>query len=101
MLVDRRPLPARFLILGSASGALWRQSPEIDLLHRRKSKLYGVECKHVDALRLAPSIRNALVDFGLERVAIVHSGARRYALAEHVDQRVPKKLLVENGAPTA
>src|SRR3970040_317849 len=46
------------------------QGAEIDLLLRRRGKLYGVECKRVDAPRVTPSIRIALDDLGLDGVAL-------------------------------
>ena len=46
------------------------QGAEIDLILRRGDRLFGVECKRADAPRLTPSIRIALDDLGLERVAV-------------------------------
>lgn len=67
--------------------AFWatHQGAEIDLVLRRGAKLYGVECKRVDAPTMTPSIRHALVDLGLDRVAVVYPGARRYTIAERVE----------------
>jgi hypothetical protein len=78
--------------------AFWatHQGAEIDLLLQRKAKLFGVECKRVDAPRLTPSIRIALEDLKLERVAIVYPGSRRYALADRVEV-VPLSELAEPG----
>ena len=61
------------------------QGAEIDLILRRGGDLYGVECKFADAPRMTPSIRHALVDLGLVRVAVVYPGEQRYALAERVE----------------
>ena len=72
------------------------QGAEIDLLLRRRGKLYGVECKRVDAPRVTPSIRIALDNLGLERVAIVYPGTRRFALADRVEA-VPLAALAEPG----
>ena len=72
------------------------QGAEIDLVLRHRGKLFGVECKRVDAPRLTPSIRIALDDLALERVAVVYPGARRYALAERVEA-VPLAALAEPG----
>ena len=47
--------------------------------------LLGVECKRVDAPRLTPSMRMALEDLKLERIAVVYPGTRRYRLAERVE----------------
>ena len=61
------------------------QGAEIDLLLRRGGELYGVECKLADAPRITPSIRNALTDVGLTRIAILYPGAQRYRLSDRVE----------------
>jgi predicted AAA+ superfamily ATPase len=78
--------------------AFWatHQGAEIDLVLRRGDRLFGVEVKRADAPRISPSIRIALQDLGLERVAIVHPGERRYALSEVVEA-VPLAALAEPG----
>jgi len=78
--------------------AFWatHQGAEIDLLLRRQGKLFGVECKRVDAPRLTPSIRIALADLGLERVAVVYPGSKRYALSDRVEA-VPLATLAQPG----
>lgn len=78
--------------------AFWatHQGAEIDLLLRRRGKLFGVECKRVDAPRLTPSIRIALDDLGLERVAVVYPGTKRYVIADRVEA-VPLNALAEPG----
>jgi uncharacterized protein len=73
------------------------QGAEIDLLLRRGDRLFGVECKRADAPRSTPSIRNALVDLGLERVAVIYPGAKRYPLGESVEA-MPLKALAVPGA---
>ena len=79
--------------------AFWatHQGAEIDLLLRRRGKLYGVECKRVDAPGMTPSIRTALEDLGLERVAVLYPGPRRYPIAERVEA-VPLSTLAKPGA---
>jgi len=72
------------------------QGAEIDLLLRRGDRFLGVECKRADAPRLTPSVRIALADLGLDRVAVVYPGARRYALADRVEA-VPQEALAEPG----
>ena len=54
----------------------------------QRGKLFGVEIKRTDTPKLTPSIRDALQDLKLERVAIVHPGAKRYPLDKRV-QAVP------------
>ena len=61
------------------------QGAEIDLMLRRGDRLFGIECKRADAPRMTPSIRVALEDLGLERVAVVYPGDRRYPLADKVE----------------
>lgn len=72
------------------------QGAEIDLLLRRGDRLLGVECKRADAPRSTSSIHHALADLGLERVAVVYPGHRRYALGERVEA-VPLADLAEPG----
>lgn len=78
--------------------AFWatHQGAEIDLVLQRQGKLFGVECKRVDAPRMTPSIRVALADLGLERVAIVYPGSKRYAIGDRVEA-VPLTTLAEPG----
>jgi len=78
--------------------AFWatHQGAEIDLILRRGERLFGVECKRADVPRLTPSIRIAMDDLGLERVAVVHPGDRRYPLADRVEA-VPLADLAATG----
>ncbi len=79
--------------------AFWgtHQGAEIDLVLRRGDRLLGVECKRADSPRVTASIRIALDDLGLERVAVVHPGERRYPLADRVEA-VPIAALSAPGA---
>jgi len=61
------------------------QGAEIDLILRRGERLFGVEVKRADAPRTTPSVRIALSDLGLERVAVVYPGTRRFPLADQVE----------------
>ncbi len=72
------------------------QGVEIDLLLQRRGKLFGVECKRVDAPRMTPSMRIALDDLGLERIAVIYPGTRRYPLADRVEA-VPLATLATPG----
>lgn len=58
---------------------------EIDLVLRVQGRLLGVECKRTDAPRMTASIQHALHDLGLERVAVVYPGVRRYPIASGVE----------------
>lgn len=72
------------------------QGAEIDLILRRGDRLLGVELKRADAPRLTPSIRIAMEDLGLERVAVVYPGAQRFALSDRVEA-IPLETLDEPG----
>ena len=72
------------------------QGAEIDLILSRGGRLLGVECKRTDAPKMTPSIRIALADLGLDRVAVVYPGERRYPLADRVEA-VPVGELAEHG----
>jgi len=72
------------------------QGAEIDLLLRRGDRLLGVECKRADVPRLTPSIRIALQDLRLERVAVIYPGTKRYPLGDRVEA-VPLNTLAEPG----
>lgn len=72
------------------------QGAEVDLVLRRGDRLLGVECKRADAPKLTRSMRIALDDLGLERIAVLYPGDRRYPLAENVDV-VPLEQLAEPG----
>ena len=61
---------------------------EIDLVLVKSGRMFGVECKRVDAPRLTPSMRSALEDLKLEHIAVVYPGTRRYPLTDRV-QAVP------------
>jgi predicted AAA+ superfamily ATPase len=78
--------------------AFWatHQGAEIDLVLRNRGKLYGVECKRVDTPRITRSIRIALEDLALERVAVVYPGSKRFALSDRVEA-VPLESLAEPG----
>ena len=61
------------------------QGAEIDLVLKRGRSLLGIECKRADAPRMTPSIRSALEGLGLEQVAVVYPGTRRYPIIEGVE----------------
>jgi predicted AAA+ superfamily ATPase len=71
------------------------QKAEIDLVLRRGDHLLGIECKRADAPRMTPSIRIAMEDVGLERVAVIYPGTKRFPLADRVEA-VPLSALAEN-----
>ncbi|MGH8192473.1 MAG: ATP-binding protein [Rhodanobacteraceae bacterium] len=61
------------------------QGAEIDLVLRLNGAMYGVECKRTDVPRLTPSMRIALEDLGLARIAVVYPGDKRFTLAPKVE----------------
>jgi predicted AAA+ superfamily ATPase len=67
---------------------------EIDLVMVKAGRRLGVEYKREDAPRLTPSMRIALDDLKLERIAVVYPGVRRYSLHKRVNA-VPLKALVD------
>ena len=66
------------------------------MIPRRGGRLLGVECKCADAPRLTPSMKIALADLDLDRVAVLYPGERRYSLADRVEP-VPAGELAEHG----
>ena len=58
---------------------------------------YGIEVKFQDAPRLTHSMRIALEDPGLRRLAVLYPGDRRYTLERRVDV-VPLAELATRGA---
>jgi len=65
------------------------QGAEIDLI-----LLFGVECKRADAPRMTTSLRIATADLGLNRIAVLYPGQRRYALSDAVEV-LPLSALAE------
>lgn len=55
--------------------------------------MLGVECKRIDAPSLTPSLRIALEDLRLERIAVIYPGIERCPLAARVEA-VPLEALV-------
>ncbi|MHB1328948.1 MAG: ATP-binding protein [Gemmatimonadales bacterium] len=72
------------------------QGAEIDLLLRRGDRLLGVECKRADAPRVTPSMRTALEDLGLQQLAIIYPGTKRFPLADRIEA-VPLSILTQPG----
>lgn len=58
---------------------------EIDLVLRKDGRIFGVECKRVDAPRLTPSMRIALSDLDLEKIIVIYPGEKRYSLAKKIE----------------
>lgn len=58
---------------------------EIDLVFSKGGRLYGVECKRADAPAMTPSMKIALEDLKLERIAVIYPGEKRYSLHKKID----------------
>jgi predicted AAA+ superfamily ATPase len=56
------------------------QGAEIDLVLFKGGRMYGVEIKRQDAPAMTPSMRIALKDLKLERIAVIYPGQKRYEL---------------------
>jgi uncharacterized protein len=76
--VLRRARPDEAYFWATHSGA------ELDLLLLKNGKKYGVECKHVDAPKMTPSLAISLKDLKLEKITVIYPGERSYQLAERV-----------------
>src|SRR3989338_5764774 len=74
-------------ILGIDHPYFWatHQGAEIDLVFNKGGRMYGVEIKRADAPTMTPSMRIALEDLKLERIAVIYPGAKRYAIHDKVD----------------
>lgn len=70
------------------------QGAEMDLVLRGGSRLLGVEFKRADAPKVTKSMRIALEDLGLDRIAVVYPGEKRYPLADRIEA-VPLRELAE------
>lgn len=61
------------------------QGAEIDLVFSKGGRMFGIEIKRADAPTLTPSIRIALDDLKLERIAVIYPGKKRYSLHKKID----------------
>jgi uncharacterized protein len=66
----------------------------MDLVLRKGTKLYGVECKRTDAPSTTASLRIAPSDLALERVAVIYPGTKHYPLSDSIEA-VPLASLAE------
>ncbi len=69
------------------------QGAEIDLVFLKSGSMYGVEIKRVDAPVLTPSMKIALEDLKLKRVAVIYPGDQRYSLHKQIEV-VPLKVII-------
>lgn len=61
------------------------QGAEIDLVFTKGGRMYGIEVKRADAPTMTPSMRIALEDLKLERIAVIYPGNKRYSLHKKID----------------
>lgn len=67
---------------------------EIDLVFSKGGRMYGVECKRSDAPAITPSMRIALEDLKLARIAAIYPGKQRYLLHKQIEV-VPFEAVVD------
>jgi hypothetical protein len=70
---------------------------EIDLVMIKNGRMFGVECKRLDAPKVTPSMRIALQDLQLDRIFVIYPGTRRYAIDDHMEA-VPFEEVVRGDA---
>ncbi len=70
---------------------------EIDLIFQKNGKMYGIECKRQDAPTLTASMKIALSELELERIAVIYPGTRYYELAKRIHV-VPFTAMVDGFA---
>ena len=58
---------------------------EIDLVFSKRGRMYGIECKRADAPVMTPSMRIALEDLKLARIAVIYPGKQRYLIHKQVE----------------
>jgi len=61
------------------------QGAEIDLVFFKGGRMYGIEVKRADAPVMTPSLRIAMEDLKLERVAVIYPGEKHYSLHKKID----------------
>lgn len=61
------------------------QGAEMDLILRRDTQLFGIECKRADSPRMTPSVRHAFADLGLAKVAIIYPGKKRISIGDKTE----------------
>lgn len=57
---------------------------ELDLVFKKKGRLYGVEIKYAQAPSLTASIRSALLELSLAHLWVVYPGDKNYPLRDNV-----------------
>ncbi|HBE04305.1 MAG: hypothetical protein A2096_05150 [Spirochaetes bacterium GWF1_41_5] len=57
---------------------------EIDLVIIKNGKMYGIECKYTDAPQVTPSMRTALDELKLIKIAVIYPGTKSYELHKQI-----------------
>jgi len=57
---------------------------ELDLFLLKNGHRIGVECKRVDAPRLTPSMKTALLDLELDRLLVIYPGPLAYPISDKI-----------------
>lgn len=57
---------------------------EIDLLLTKNNRMIGIECKRSDAPKITASMRIALEDLKLSKIAVIYPGETSYSLADEI-----------------
>jgi uncharacterized protein len=83
--------PDEIYFWGTHSGA------ELDLLLLKDGKTIGVECKRMDAPRLTPSMRAAVIDLDLSKLLVIYPGPHPYRITEKI-QAIPFTSLAGGSA---
>lgn len=87
----------QILALGVTDPWYWRTQAgaELDLLVSVDGHRIGFEVKRTDRPALTPSMRHALADLALDRLAVVHAGDQSFPLAERIEAVSARSLLAE------
>jgi hypothetical protein len=67
----------------------------LDLLVVRGGRRRGFEIKRTDAPRMAPSLRIARGDLGLDSIDLIHAGEHTFALSEDVRAVALQRLALD------
>lgn len=65
---------------------------EIDLLIIKNGRMFGIECKRMDAPRITPSMRTALDDLKLSHITVIYPGTKEYPLDDKINVVPLEKL---------
>lgn len=85
--------------LGAHDDECWfwatQQGAELDLLVVRGGRRYGFEMKRTVAPEITKSMRIAMDDLRLERLAVIHAGERTFELGDRIRAVALKRVLLD------